>query len=81
MDVVAVVVEGVLGVAGADYFWDDDTSTHVAAIDAAATFGFTGGRPDGSYGPDADVQRDQMASFLARVLDLFVEDGLASYPG
>jgi hypothetical protein len=67
--------------AGADYFWDDDGSVHAANIDAAATMGFTGGHPDGSFGADAPVQRDQMASFLTRVLDLLVEDGLTSYPG
>ena len=68
-------------VGGADFFWDDDGSTHAAEIDAAATFGFTGGHPDGTYGPEESVRRDQMASFLTRVLDLLVDDGLAAYPG
>ena len=36
------------------------------------------GKADGSYGPLDPVTRDQMASFLARVLDLLVEDGFAS---
>jgi hypothetical protein len=36
-----------------------------------------GGYPDGTYRPRLGVARDQMASFLARVLDLSVERGLA----
>jgi hypothetical protein len=35
----------------------------------------TCGRPDGTYGPSGTVRRDQMGSFLARTLDLFVDDG------
>ncbi len=37
--------------------------------------GVTGGRPDGTYDPDGTVQRDQMGGFLARTLDLFVDNG------
>jgi hypothetical protein len=35
----------------------------------------TGGRADGTYGPTGPVLRDQMGSFLARTLDLFVANG------
>jgi hypothetical protein len=37
------------------------------------------GRRDGSYGPNADVTRDQLATFLARSLDLAVDAAIA-YP-
>jgi hypothetical protein len=56
-----------------DRFPDDNGSVHEANINAAADAGFTGGRPDGTYAPEAPVTRAQMASFLARVLDLLVE--------
>ena len=59
---------------GGDYFADDDGSMHEANINKAATAGFTAGR-DGGYEPGAPVLRDQMASFLARTLDLLVEEG------
>ena len=67
--------------APANYFTDDDGSeAHAANIDKAAAAGFTGGRPDGSYGPAGAVRRDQMASFMSRVLDLLVEDEFAQTP-
>jgi hypothetical protein len=64
----------------ADWFPDDEGAAfaaHEANINKAAEAGFTGGRADGTYNPGGDVQRDQMASFLARVADKIVEDGLA----
>ena len=66
--------------AGSNYFPDDNTSSHEPNINKAAGAGFTGGRADGTYGPRLRVQRDQMASFLARVLDLLVEEGTARTP-
>jgi hypothetical protein len=57
-----------------DYFGDDRGNTHEAAINKSAEAGFTGGRGSG-YEPAAPVLRDQMASFLARVLDLHVVQG------
>jgi hypothetical protein len=63
-----------------DWFPDDNGNTHEANINKAADAGFTGGRADGTYGPANPVARDQMASFLARVLDLLVEDGHAHTP-
>ena len=64
--------------ASKDYFPDDDGNVHETNINKAAEAGFAGGRADGTYGPDGVVTRDQMASFLARVLDLLVEGGFAS---
>src|SRR4051794_1513753 len=61
-----------------DAFPDDNGNTHEDNINKAAEAGFAGGRADGTYGPNDVVLRDQMASFLARVLDLLVEGGFAS---
>jgi hypothetical protein len=66
--------------AGDDFFPDDDDSVHEENIDKAAQAGLTGGRADGTYGPVDPVRRDQVASFLARTLDLLVEDGLTAAP-
>ena len=63
-----------------DWFPDDNGNTHEANINKAAEAGFAGGRADGTYGPANPVARDQMASFIARVLDLLVEDGKAHTP-
>ena len=61
-----------------DYFEDDNGSTHEADINRSAQAGITNGRAGGGYDPGADVLRDQMASFLARTLDLLVEEGTAT---
>jgi hypothetical protein len=59
----------------ADYFGDDNGDTHEIAIDKAAGSGIAGGTSDGRYSPQPKVRRDQMASFLARTLDLLVHAG------
>lgn len=60
----------------ADFFWDDEQATaHKGNIDAATAAGLASGAGDGRYAPDATVRRDQMASFLGRTLELFVEAG------
>ncbi len=59
-----------------DYFGDDNGTTHEANINRTAQAGFTAGRGAG-YEPEAIVLRDAMASFLARTLDLLVEEGTA----
>jgi hypothetical protein len=64
--------------ASQDYFPDDDGSVHENNINKSAEAGFTGGRADGTYGPLDPVLRDQMASFLARVLDLLEAGGYAT---
>jgi hypothetical protein len=58
-----------------DYFADDDTSTHEDDINKSAAAGFTAGRGGDRYEPGKDVLRDSMASFLARSLDLLVQEG------
>jgi beta-lactamase superfamily II metal-dependent hydrolase len=65
---------------GPDYFDDDNGHTQERAINKAAAAGFAGGLGDRVYAPDNGVRRDQMASFLARDLDLIVENGMAAVP-
>jgi hypothetical protein len=67
-------------VEGGDYFPDDDTSPLHREINTAAAAGIAGGYGDGTYRPGVTVLRDQMASFLARTLDLVVERGMAAVP-
>ena len=64
-----------------DYFLDDSGSPHEGNINRAATHGLTGGSANGAYRPVAPVARDQMASFLARLLDLLVAEGVTAPPG
>lgn len=46
----------------------DVTGTHAAAVDCAAWHELVQGRADGSYAAVEPVRRDQMASFVARLL-------------
>lgn len=66
--------------AGGDAFSDDDGNTHEARIDQAAAAGFAAGVDAQRYVPSAVVRRDQMATFLSRVLDALVEGGRATLP-
>lgn len=56
--------------AGTDYFEDDTGSIHQGAINALAAAGMTNGCGGTNYCPDDPVSRAQMATFLARALDL-----------
>lgn len=60
---------------GTDWFRDDDGSAHRTAIDAAAAAGLATGTGGAAFSPRATVRRDQMASFVTRMLELFVEAG------
>ena len=53
-----------------DHFTDDDGTTHEANINAVADAQITLGVGDGKYDPNGVVTRAQMASFLARGLEL-----------
>lgn len=64
----------------ADYFSDDDGTAHERRIDQAASLGVASGTGAGRYDPSASVRRDQMSSFLARLLDLLVVEGHAHPP-
>ena len=55
---------------GEDYFGDDDGSVHEDAINRLAAAGVTGGCGEREFCPSAPVSRAQMATFLARALDL-----------
>ncbi len=59
-----------LPVAGIDWFPDDGGSVHEDAINRVAEAGITFGIGDGTYNPNGEVSRAQMASFLARALGL-----------
>ena len=54
---------------------------HEADIDAVAGAGISGGYADGSFRPTQLLTREQLASFLTRLLDLLVVDGVTSPPG
>jgi Tol biopolymer transport system component len=53
-----------------DYFSDDNGTTHEANINRIAAAGITTGCAPGLYCPTGLVTRGQMASFLARALEL-----------
>jgi len=53
-----------------DYFDDDDGTSHEADINRLAKAGLTSGCGTRRYCPGKTVSRAQMASFLAKVLDL-----------
>lgn len=57
-----------------------DGSTHVAPVNRLERVGVVqggpGGRPADQYGPGLPVQRDQMASFVARTLGFVLDEDL-----
>lgn len=53
-----------------DRFTDDDSSPFEAQINALAASGITTGTSQTTFSPNAAVLRDQMATFIARALDL-----------
>jgi hypothetical protein len=63
---------------GADSFFDDQASVHQGNINKVAAAGLAAGVSPGRFAPTSAVRRGQMATFLARLLDLFVETGAAS---
>ena len=67
--------------AGDDWFFDDESSPHEANINAAASAGLASGSGGGGYSPAGTVRRDQMASFLTRLLEVYVEREDAPLPG
>jgi hypothetical protein len=61
-----------------DYFTDvPEGNVHEAAINALADQGIVAGyEGTDEYGPDDDVRRDQMTSFIMRAYDFAIEAGL-----
>jgi hypothetical protein len=53
-----------------DYFTDDETSSHEQNINRVRAAGITSGCSATTYCPDADVTREQMATFLAKGFEL-----------
>ena len=66
--------------AGSDHFEDDDGSEHETDIDAAAEAGWAKGVSPRRFAPGAALRRDEMATFIVRVLDTLVEGGDATVP-
>jgi murein DD-endopeptidase MepM/ murein hydrolase activator NlpD len=66
--------------AGTTRFRDVRGHVHEASIGRVAGVGIAAGMADGSFRPDAAVTREQMATFLARLLDLSVAEGRARLP-
>jgi CSLREA domain-containing protein len=62
------------------YFNDIAGNVHEDNINAAAEAGFALGTGPGTFSPLLDVRRDQMASFLARVLERLVDEGHTDPP-
>ena len=65
---------------GSDPFTDDDGSIHEGDIDKAAAAGFTSGKTDTTFAPGDPVLRDQMATFIANLLDDLVGEQVATPP-
>ena len=60
--------------ASKDYFVDDNGNPHEANINAVAAAGVTLGIGDQQFDPSGSVSRAQMASFLARALEIPASD-------
>jgi putative cell wall-binding protein len=63
-----------------NYFDDISGSVHRSSINAAAHAAFTAGTTPLVYNPSGTVRRDQMASFIARMMNKFVVDNGATLP-
>lgn len=61
--------------AGPDAFPDDNGHTHETNINKLAAIDVVDGRVDGTYGPDGEANRTQMASFLVRTLAYLHQQG------
>jgi subtilisin family serine protease len=61
--------------AGPDRFVDDETSVHETNINKVGAAGLAAGVGPVQFAPTAPVLRGQMATFLARLLDLLVASG------
>jgi hypothetical protein len=65
---------------GGPYFSDVDGLIQKDDVNRAAAVGLTGGQSGSRYAPQDTTARGQMATFLARLLDLLVEDGFTAPP-
>jgi D-alanyl-D-alanine carboxypeptidase/S-layer homology domain len=67
---------GVEAPAGDDVFADDDGTVHEHDINVAAALGLTKGISATSFAPGRRIRREQMASFLARLVEVLVDRGV-----
>src|SRR3546814_13794731 len=58
-----------------DRWFRDRDPVHGDNVDRAASAGIDTGFSNGTFRPQLDVRRDQMASFLMRIAALLVDDG------
>jgi hypothetical protein len=65
---------------GPDAFDDDSGSGHEDDINKAANEGWVNGVTETTFNPSGIAARDQLASFVARVLSTLVDDGKAEPP-
>lgn len=65
---------------GEDAFRDDDGGLHEDAINATAAAGIASGTSEDTFAPERDVTRADLATFVARLLDRFVDEGVAELP-
>jgi hypothetical protein len=59
----------------ANAFADDDGTAHEGAINQAVALGLVRGVTDQAFAPTQALRREQMASFLARLVELLVDRG------
>lgn len=69
---------GVEQPSAADVFSDDDGTAHEAQINVAVALGLAQGTSATTFSPGRPVRREQMATFLARLLELLVDRGVIS---
>ena len=60
-----------------NYFDDDTGNTHERCINGLADLAIASGTGPGVYAPASNVTRSQMAGFITRAMDLFVDLGVA----
>lgn len=60
-----------------DWYGDDDGHVDESHINAITAKGIVTGRSDGTYGPDAQLSRAQMATFVARTIDALLDGDAA----
>lgn len=61
-----------------DRFWDDDGSVHEWAINAIAHAGITNGCSETKFCPNKRISRDEVATLLAKALDLEFQEPVVS---
>lgn len=65
----ALTFSGVSLDGSTDWYPDDDGHIHEAAINKITDAGIVTGQADGTFGPDLNLTRAQMATFMARTVD------------